>query len=183
MITLFFCRMSLTDAKLVNSRRRAAFHIDGDVFVSAGAMYYIKNNGRTYFLMQQRNDKSYLEDIGGKSEPEDESIEDLVKRETLEELNCLAPVELQPKNNPLNAEFLDACLSSSEQILVPESKYVLFFVKLPMKDRFDLVQYRNAEYAVDGEIAIGRTLIWISKTELYKSQLHPRIRGLEDFFP
>lgn len=169
------------------AKKRAAFNIDGDIYVSAGAMYYLKHQGTTYFLMQQRKDKRYLEDIGGKSDPHDESIEDVVRRETLEELNCLAPEELRPKDNPITKEFLDGALTlgnnDCEQILVPESKYVLFFVKLDADERFDLVQYRDNEYDEKGKVVVGRTMIWISKSELYRSQLHPRIRGLESFLP
>jgi hypothetical protein len=133
--------------------------------------------------MQKRNNKKRLEDLGGKSEPNDESIEDVVKRETLEELNCFSQEKMRPKNNPITAEFLDSELPDCEQILIPEHKYVLCIVQLPHTKLFDLTQYLNAEYDTNGVATANRRMVWISKKQLCKSQLHPRIRDLHSFLP
>lgn len=166
----------------INNRRKA-FIIENQVYVSGGALYYINENGTIYFLMQKRWDKPYLEDIGGKSDPKDKSIEDIVKRETLEELNCLAPNYFRPKNNIITCEFLDNALQTCEQILIPVSKYVLFFVELPTNKRFELYQYRDAEYNKNGQIVVPRTLQWVNKTDFYKSNIHPRLNGIDSLLP
>ncbi len=110
---------------LKNKSQRPVFIIDGSTFVSAGVLPYCEYNNTTYYLVQKRNDKPYLEDHGGKSDLNDQSIEDVALREMLEEFNILAPVCKRPSKSPFTEELLKKQLPLFEQILAPASKYVL----------------------------------------------------------
>jgi len=176
---------------MTNTPPRPAFYMRDDIYseqpyVSAGALYYIIEKKKIYFLIQKREDKKYIEDIGGKSDHRDNSLDDVVCRETLEELNCLAPEHLKPNNNPITKEFLDKVLCTSERILVPDSKYVLYFVQIMSFSRFDLKQYKDTEYNEKGEVMMKRDMRWIERDKLFemkKEYIHPRISDLMNFLP
>lgn len=152
-----------------------------NVFVSAGIMPYVRHKGNIYFLMQSRKNKPYVEDLGGKSSGQDTSIEAVIIRETLEELNCLAPENLRPVAHPLNECFLRKALEKSTQILIPKSKYVVSFIELP--EMFDVEQFGPAEYDKDGKPTIDRSIIWINKSDLLRSTLHPRLAQIKSVLP
>lgn len=167
-----------------NSSSRPHFNIDGNVYVSAGVLMYMTDiEGKTYYLLQQREDRNYIEDLGGKSDVGDTSIMDVALREMLEELNCYAPHKHKPKNNVLSRQFLLKYLKQSEQILAPKSKYVLFLMKIPyLQSLRDLSKYGDCEYDSQGKVVLNRTLRWVEKWKLRKTQLHPRLRTLVKFF-
>lgn len=150
-------------------------------YVSAGAIFYTIFNGSFFFLMQKRRDR--LEDFGGKSSPGDHSIEDVIIRETMEELNLTAPKELQPQDQPITKDFLSRALPTSHQYLLPKSKYVLCFVRLHSHKLFDLEQFGKAEYNPDGEKMVDRELVWVNRDEVLKSTLHPRLSCIKNILP
>lgn len=164
---------------LKNKSQRPVFIIDGSTFVSAGVLPYCEYNNTTYYLVQKRMDKPYLEDHGGKSDLNDQSIEDVALREMLEEFNMLAPVCKRPSKSPFTEELLKKQLPLCEQILAPASKYVLFFLKLDLMH--DTKQYGTCEVDCNGKYTVKRIMKWVTKDELIRSKVHPRLHGLKKF--
>ena len=172
-------------ARYQSQNERPAFNIEDDIYVSAGFIPSFRDsNNKIYYMLQKRADKPHYEDLGGKSDPTDQSIDDIVIRETLEELNFIAPKSDQPDidKTPFDQETLPEIIKQADQILIPKSKYVLYLTELDFRPEYlDTDHYANAELDKNGNHALSRTIHFLTREEIGKVMLHPRLNGCLKF--
>jgi 8-oxo-dGTP pyrophosphatase MutT (NUDIX family) len=157
--------------------------------VSAGVIFYrFTDDGAIELLMQLKQDKrtlsSFWEDLGGKSDPEDQSIEDVAAREAAEESNAKISnqfsttydEQLKSSRNYIR----ELIKKNSIALLQKKTKYALFLVYLPEKHH--KLDFGSSE--LHPKWQIHRTLEWIRPRDVFKNvkKIHPRIRHVLKFF-
>lgn len=150
---------------------------------NAGIIFYRYVNNDIEFLLQERYDKKkknlWLEDLGGKSEPSDNSIYDVAAREAAEESNGAFcndnTIPIECKIEICKNKILDMIKKQSIAIYISKIKYIIFLVKIN-----DTCMYDFGDREFHTKYIIDRTINWISKKELKRKSfksIHPRIRS------
>lgn len=148
--------------------------------VSAGIIFYRNNS----FLLLDRT--KYLEDPGGKSQADDETIEMTAAREAAEELNA------KIQENDIKHETYDKQLQSSQNYILKlldnaicfphkRNKYALFVCELP--EACGNPDFGKKE--LHSKYEIIRDVKWVSLNELLQmpiKSIHPRIRHFIKLF-
>ncbi len=111
--------------------KRKIFYLHDDKnfpIMAGGAILYKIENDRVYLLMIEK--QGSYEDLGGKTEEIDETIYDVIARETFEESNSL-----------LSKELIKKRLQASKYMYNSNSKYIVYMInandeesKLKMED-------------------------------------------------
>lgn len=148
-------------------RSAKIFNILGAPCVSAGVIFFRFKNGQLEFLLQHKPDKRqkwWYEDLGGKSNPEDKSLDDTAAREVDEE-----------SNNQITKAYAKQLMSrDSIALLYQKAKYLVYIVHLPDQKEFDFGDHENHPKYV-----IKRYIKWVSLADVKKipfAEIHPRIR-------
>lgn len=156
---------------------RPIFSIDGKPYVSAGVLIYTVRYPTIHFLMQKVDDPRWnkydnlsweWEDMGGKSDESDQTIQDVAFRECEEETNGVI-------TGTLLGELMKD--SRSFEYCVHESKYMLHILYVdPVKlDEWGVELFGT----VEEHTGIQRTIQWIpyASLQIYYNTgiLHPRL--------
>jgi 8-oxo-dGTP pyrophosphatase MutT (NUDIX family) len=156
---------------------RPTFSIDGKPYVSAGVLIYTVRYPTIYFLMQKVDDPRWnkydtlsweWEDMGGKSDKADQTIQDVAFRECQEETNGVI-TRSQLVEFTKDARSFEYC--------VHESKYMLHVLYVdPVKlDEWGVELFGTVEQ----HTGIQRTIQWTTYANLqiyYNTGiLHPRL--------
>ena len=167
------------------------FSYKGVECVSAGVVFYrLTQNGTIQLLMQRKFDKRsnpFWEDLGGKSNLGDKTIEDVAAREAAEETNA----EIQPFEVPEYMPYKTRLETSTNYIknlitknsfplIQRKTKYALFLVYLP-----DINHDRDfGSCEINQEWHIERTVEWVDPSDVFKNikNVHPRIRHIIKLF-
>lgn len=183
--------------------QRRQFKLQGKECVSAGIVFwrYSRDGSDVELLLQRKCDRhSWYEDLGGKSSPEDLSIQHVAAREASEEANGafvgrfkynvdgLLPRSVQTEY----ANHIEKCtqyildlLVHSIYIVNKRTKYAMWYVHLPQhmfkkgELYFDDREYNNNYYYY-------RDMEWISYKKvlsLHPDMVHPRIRHFHRMLP
>lgn len=133
---------------------------------AAGILFYKNHMNQMYCLIQEQNNK--YEDIGGKIDTIDQTLEDTICRELEEETN-----------HRINATNVRQRLNGAKKIYIPICKYCLYIVEadqneadLKKNDFGEEEKYNNK----------NRTIGWIKRDELsmphiIKYKLNWRLRS------
>jgi hypothetical protein len=151
--------------------------------INAGIIFYRKSlTGDLEFLLQERYDRKkkhlWLEDLGGKSEPNDNSIYEVAAREAAEESNGVLygcdSDNITDRINKSKELILEMIKYKSLAIYIRKIRYIIFLVEMNNNNTYD---FGDREY--HSKFVIQRTINWISKKNLMKKSIkdmHPRIR-------
>lgn len=153
--------------------------------VSAGIIFY-RNSPNLKFLIQQKVDhkgRCWLEDVGGKSNPDDASIMEVAAREAAEETNAQI---LDPTLDLSSANYETRLIRSKDYILRlmqnpctitvcnKRAKYALFIVPIGN------AEWDFGDHEIHPKFVINRSIDWMSQETLVKKnikEIHPRIRN------
>lgn len=137
---------------------------------AGGILFYKIINNIPYFLMIDNTYSKCIEDIGGKTDIDDKSINNTIFRELDEETNSLIG------KNCINIDVL----KKSKKIYCEYSKYLLYLVKAD-----DYISNLSTESFGDKENYNGfdRKIYWYSRDDIKKAKLNPRliIKELSEF--
>ena len=138
---------------------------------AGGVMFYYYNRKKNtiYFLMI-KNEKAY-EDFGGKTEKQDNHIDDTVCREVAEESNFI-----------FTEDYVNKKIKTGVSLYTKRSKYLLYFCKLEESEYMNPTIFGNKEIYEN----INRTVEWIPYSSLMnndfiKNKLNPRLK-FKSFF-
>eukprot|EP01080_Neovahlkampfia_damariscottae_P009118 gene9118-1208_t len=148
--------------RMEKKQKTFKFHFNNDEkspIAATGALLYKFVDNEMLILMIDKSSK--FEDLGGKVDQTDETVQFTAAREIEEESNLVIKIEDIIKR-----------LENSKNIYLPPSKYLLYFVKatsqeekLAKKDFGDVEKNDN----------IKRTISWISRKELEEAKLNNKI--------
>lgn len=155
--------------------------------VSAGVLFCRRSTQGVELLLLSKNDKNnncLLEDPGGKSAPDDVSIQECAAREAAEELNGLIQDPLkkleystyQEKLDSSKAFILDLINKRPICLVNKRTRYALFVVEIP-----DLGDIDFGTHEIHAKYDIKREVVWLTAVALFNKPLksiHPRIRHL-----
>lgn len=142
-----------------NHDGRACFMHNGNMYVSAGIIPFSFHQGKIYYLMSYRTDKNYLEDLGGKSNPEDKKLVDVALREYHEETRGT-------QAGTITADMLKV------SIPIPSSKYMIYLapVEADISQELGICHESGTDY--------DRCLMWLTKSQIGSKRLSPRLKDL-----
>lgn len=156
-------KMSISKSKKLTNERKTIFLEDdpGKPVTAAGVIFYRFSGKQMQLLLISARSK--LEDIGGKIDKIDPSIEAAAAREVEEETN--GQIEATNIIDRLNNAV------SAQKIYVKSSKYVIFMIKADDTERLlskdDFGEYENHD-------KIKRTIQWIPRATVFSTAF---IRG------
>ena len=133
---------------------RNTLYLDDDRPVTAsGALIYKNIKNKLYLLVSDNRNK--YEDIGGKIDPEDATIQDAAGREIEEETNGMIKKK----------DIIDRLKKTTQYIYMPKSKYVVYLVEATENEQKLKKEDFGTKEIHDG---FDRTIGWISREELCK---------------
>ena len=175
--------------------RSKPFKFGSHECVSAGILFYRFNEEKEVeYLFQYKSDKKgkiwRYEDLGGKHDRKDNSVEEIAAREAAEETNSVFVTHLMNKESMNRVEYVDIVSTCKDYIMKlidiksislinPKSKYVLYIVHLPNNINYD---FGTTE--IHPKYNITRYINWMTLKEIRKkkyTEFHPRIRTFIKF--
>ena len=125
---------------------------------AGGIILYKIENNQKQFLMIKKGDK--YEDFGGKTDIDDNTIEETVSREADEESNGIfRKLDIIKK------------IKKIKPIYCKQSKYIIYFIKTD--DDYICESFGNKELYCN----INRTVEWVPLNKIRSDMLHIRLRS------
>lgn len=158
------------------SDNRPSFYIDGRVYISAGVLLYTARYPIFSFLMQHIKDDRWAtddivwqwEDLGGKSDKVDKTIQDVAFRECVEETNGL-----------ITKEMLEIYVKDPRSFKFPvyECKYMLYVLYV---DENKLEEWTPQLFGCTETLTgIKREIMWVPYSKLteyaHDNTIQPRL--------
>lgn len=149
------------------------FIVKGVECVSAGIIFWRNRNG-IEILVQLTSDKKtkhmWIEDFGGKKNPEDACIRDVAVREAAEETNAVWGGGNIEKCSQLINVWMQRC----KVFVNRRAKYALYLVHCPLTEKFDF-----GPHEIGLPFIRQRLVGWIPLSQFMQYDVdlvHPRIR-------
>lgn len=144
---------------MTDKLNRTTFYFKGQPVTAAGVLLYKKRDDEVHFLMMKAH--KGLEDMGGKCEVCDKTLEHTIAREAVEE-----------SNNIFEEEYILNLLEKTNiKVYFPKSKYLVYICKTEIDwtiEEFDTIEYHTGW---------PRTVHWVSQSKLQFSDIHFRLRS------
>jgi 8-oxo-dGTP pyrophosphatase MutT (NUDIX family) len=157
--------------KVNKNQLRPTFYFNNDnskPIRAGGILFYKKINNQPYFLLIDNIYSKWLEDIGGKTDYNDKSINNTIIREVGEETNLL-----------INKKCVySVLLKNSKKLYCEYSKYLLYLVEAD-----EYISNLTTENFGDVEKHTGfdRKINWYPRDQIKKTKLNPRLNIKELF--
>jgi hypothetical protein len=151
--------------KVNKSQLRPTFYFNSDnskPIRAGGILFYKIINNEPYFLMIDNTYSKCIEDIGGKTDFNDKSINNTIIREVDEETNSL-----------INKKCIYSVLfKNSKKFYCEYSKYMLYLVKA---DEYISNLTTESFGDIEKHTGFDRKIYWYSRDEIKKAKLNPRL--------
>jgi len=154
---------------MVKYNQRPTFHylnIKTNPIRAGGVLIYRDTAGGEREFLLIKNPEGRYEDIGGKTDAKDKSINETISRETEEETNGL-----------ISAAVISRQLFRSQMIYRHGSKYLVYLVKA---NAYEQELKSEAFGSVETHENFHRTIHWVAAKNLTPDVLHPRL-DMADF--
>ncbi len=153
-------------AKMTISDNRPTFYFNNDSkkpIRAGGILYFKRVNGKIFFLLifNPWEKCKCFEDIGGKTDIVDLTIQDTISREVYEETNNLIEINLTKK-----------LMENHESHYIENSKYNLYLIEASE----DIKKLNKHDFGlVENHTGWERTIEWIPQENIKKIKLHKRL--------